>query len=151
LGKTPNGTGDREDDHAGGVASGACNLRWAERPCPRTLPLTPRNKNRSKVFIPLCDGNEDPRRNPPSPPAVPANFHEPTKVIPATLQERTGRHAHETQLQNVDRNAPRRRHAFSLRAGSIQPGLRRNPDRRTAPAATDRRAPGTPRSGVHVD
>jgi len=112
----------------------------------RGLPGTPRNKYLSTVFLPLYDGNEGPCRNPPSSPAAPATFtinggHS------AALQERGGRHADETQLQNVDRNAPRRRHAFSLRARSIQPGVHRNPDRRTAPAASDRSAPAMPRSG----
>src|SRR5579859_178965 len=66
---------------------------------------------------------------------------------PAALQERGERQEHETQLQDVDGNAAARRHTVCRRARSVQPDLSRNPDWRTARAASDRRSPAMPRSG----
>jgi len=90
----------------------------------------------------------DPRSNPPSLPAAPSYFHESTEAIPAALQERGEKQEHETQLQNVDRNAAPRRHTFCRRARSVQPGpLNRNSDRRTASTPSGRRSTAVPRSG----
>ena len=48
---------------------------WSGRETlPRTLPVTPRNKNLSKVFAPLYDGMKNPRRKSPGSPAAPATF-----------------------------------------------------------------------------
>src|SRR5215470_19767416 len=114
---------------------------------PGTPPITPRNKKVSKVFLPLYDGNKGPTPQPTQLTCGPSYFHESTEVIPAALKERGERQENETQLQNVDRNAAARRHTFCRCARSVQPGLNRNSDRRTASTPSDPRSPAKPRSG----
>jgi len=48
----------------------------SRNPCPRTLPTTPRNKNLSKVFLPLYDGNEGPTPQPTQLTCGPSYFDE---------------------------------------------------------------------------
>src|SRR5215471_10366640 len=124
-------------------------LTFVLQPVPEssTLPVTPRNKNLSKVFLPLYDDNEGPTPQPTQLTCGPSHFHESTEVIPAALRERGERQEHETQLQNLDRYAAARGRTFCRRARSVQPGLNRNSDRRTAPTASNRRSPAMPRSG----
>src|SRR5215469_8798606 len=97
-------------------------------------------------YLPLYDGNEGPTPQPTQLTGT-SYFHESTEAILATLQERGEKQEHETQLQNVDGNAAARRHTFCVRARSVQPGLNRNSDRRTATTPSARRSPAMPRSG----
>src|SRR5215831_6130387 len=113
---------------------------------PGTSPITPRNKELSKVFLPLYDGNQGPTTQPTQLACGPSYSHESTEVTPAALQERGERQEHETQLQDVDRNAAVRRHTFCGRARSIQPGFHWSSDRRTARAARASRSAAMPRS-----